>query len=250
MECNIFTRLKSGGICVMNINIKAIQFTGLLYILLLVVLLGIFPPGAPGLPDGYVTPVIAFEFARTPEDVRAIFDITPADAREAYIEKMDRGNRLDFAFMVVYSLFLFLFSIKCYEAKGSKILLMGAFFSVSALAGDIIENIQLLGITENLAVGTFQGHLYLLHIFTWIKWMSICLVFAVLSLYFYSGTVFSKILSLFGVLALAAGIAAFFMGPVMKEVLAIVVGLDFFLLTAYSFVYRKGFPEGRVQAGS
>jgi len=234
----------------MNINIKAIQLTGLLYIILLIVLLGIFPSGAPGLPNGFKTPIVAFEFARTPEDIRAIFDITPAEAREAYIEKMDRGNRLDFVFMAVYSLFLFLFSVKCHEAGRNKILLMGALFSITALAGDIIENIQLLGITENIAVGTFQEHLHLLHFFTWIKWMSICLVFAVLSLYFYRGTVFSKILAFFGVLALAAGIAAFFDGAVMKEALAIVVGLEFFLLTAYSFVYRKGFPAGSDQTGN
>ncbi|MEN0067903.1 MAG: hypothetical protein AAGA48_37585 [Myxococcota bacterium] len=107
----------------------------------------VFPTSNLGFPEGYGTAVIAFEFARTPADVHAVFGPPDGLDRDT-LSRMDWGNWLDFGFMAVYGAFLFAFH-RATVSIGSP--------SVATLLGpvaavcDAFENTILLGITSDLS---------------------------------------------------------------------------------------------------
>lgn len=111
-----------------------------------------FPTDAAIDITGYGSPVIAFEFARTPADLTAVFGGDADPERAARMAMMDHGNRWDFLFMTVYSLFgaLFGFAVRRRNATlGSIILVM------AVLAGlmDAVETRTLLSITAQMRAG-------------------------------------------------------------------------------------------------
>lgn len=218
---------------------------GIAVILMSIVLLAVFPSRMHSEVEGFSTPIIAFEFAGTPEEVYRLFGREPSQERDAMAGAMDRGNRLDFAYMVLYSLFLFLFSILSARESGTRFLYLGAALSVVALGGDILENIQLLGITENLATGDFQEELRRLSFFTWQKWGAIAGVFLVLIAYFRKGGFFARLIAAWGGVTVLLAILSFIHRSVVNEVFSLAVALQFLFMIIYSFTHRtKVSPQG------
>ncbi len=218
---------------------------GIAVIVLSVLLLSIFPSRTQSKIDGLFTPIIAFEFIQTPQEVYQLFGREPSPERDAMARAMDRGNHLDFAYMLLYSFFLFTFSILGARESGIRTLYLGAVLSVVILMGDFFENIQLLGITANLATGDFQEELRRLSLFTWQKWGGIAAVFLVLFAYFRRGRIFSRIIGTWGVVTALLAIPSFLNRSVINEVFSLAVALQFLLMIIYCFTYRaKSFDGG------
>ncbi len=140
-----------------------------LVLLMFAIMQAVFPKTlAAPLPGARVeSPVLLFEFARTPEHLDHVFGVAGDPDRAARVAAMDRGNRLDYLFMPIYGFFAFsVFAVIVEEKRRAYWLVFGAF-GLAAAASDAVENMLLLSITSDLS--TAQGPLALLHWPVWIK---------------------------------------------------------------------------------
>jgi hypothetical protein len=224
---------------IMNKPFFKTGIVGLLVLVMSVVLLAVFPSKAPRMPDGFFTPIIAFEFIETNAEVFQMFVSTDATIRQEIVNAMDLGNRLDYIYMCLYSLFLLLFSVTCAKISGKKFYYIGAAISTLVLAGDIFENIQLLGITAQLENGNFDALLTRLHIFTWVKWGGMALIFVILFFWFKKGNLFSKIIGAVGLLSFHLGMISYLLRSVITEIFCLSVALMFILMIIYCFNYKS-----------
>ena len=217
-------------------------YLGLAVIVMSVLLLFVFPPKAPSLPEGFLTPIIAFEFIKTKSEVIRMFGGENIMVRNEMAHAMDMGNRWDYAYMCLYSAFLLMFSVTCAKLSGNKYYYAGAALALAVLAADGLENIQLLGITANISTGNFDSQLRLLHVFTWIKWGGIALIFLTLSPWFFKGGHFSKIIGLTGMIISILGVSAYMNHSVINEIFSLSVAMMFILVIIYCFTYKDHPP--------
>ncbi len=213
-------------------------YLGLAVIVMSIILLFIFPSQAPTLPEGFMTPIIAFEFIQTENEVFEMFGGHDLLVRNTMTDAMDLGNRLDYGYMVLYSLFLFFFSATCAKISKNPYYYAGAFIAVMVLAGDALENVQLLSITANLSGGAIKPHIQRLQIFTWIKWGGIALIFLLLTPWFFKGGRFSKIIGGWGMIGFGLGVVAFFNRSIINEIFSLSIALMFVLMIIYCFTYK------------
>jgi len=214
----------------------AAGFIGIAVIVMSIILMGVYPPRSPSLPTGFFTPIIAFEFIDSPEEVYRLFGEKNSPERQEMVRAMDWGNRLDFIYMLLYSLFLFFFSKQCSRETGNKIFYLGAVMSIVVLTGDFMENLQLLKITSTLDEGTFEGELMALKIFTWQKWAGIATIFFILIPYFIRGKVFAKIIAFWGCGVCFTGVMACLERSIVNEIFSLSVAVMFLLMIVYSFI--------------
>lgn len=160
------------------------------------------------------------------------------------VRAMDWGNRLDFIYMLLYSSFLFFFSIQCSRELGVKIFYLGALLAIIVLAGDFMENLQLLAITSKLNGGTFDGELMALKIFTWQKWGGIATIFLILTPYFMRGTLLAKMIALWGLGVFCIGVMAYLERSVLNEIFSLSVAVMFLLMIVYSFIVTRDVRDG------
>ena len=146
-----------------------VGYIGLLVFGMSLILLMIFPSTASRLPDGFFTPVIAFEFVQTRVEVLQMFLQTNGAVRKDLVDAMNLGNRLDYIYMVLYALFLMGFSVKCAQLSEKRMYYTGVALSLMVLGADAMENMQLFAITAGLETGNLEPFLGRLFIFTWIK---------------------------------------------------------------------------------
>jgi hypothetical protein len=212
---------------------------GILAIMMFWVLMTIFPSKVSSLPDGFFIPITAFEFARTPADICQLFGTGNSPYREAIVQSMDLGNKLDFLFVPLYSAFLFLFSVTCAKLSRNKLYYVCCFLVVVMAFGDILENIQLLGITQKLQSDNFQNELYYLHLFTWLKWTSIASLFLIISPYFMAGKGYSKSIGVIGIIPFLLGILAFACNSIVNEIFVLSIVIMFTLMVIYCFIYTN-----------
>jgi hypothetical protein len=213
-------------------------YVGLLVIVMSMILVIIFPSKAPKMPDGFFTPIIAFEFIETKAEVFQLFVSTDGTIRQSMVDAMDLGNQLDFIYMFLYSLFLLMFCLKCAQISSKKYYYMGAVIALAVLAADVLENIQLLKITANLETGDFKQYLAWLHLLTWMKWGGIAAIFLGLFFWFIKGGKFSKIIGITGVLSFASGVLAYLNRSVLNEIFGLTVAVMFIMMILYCFIYK------------
>ena len=218
-------------------------YVGLAVIAMSVVLLWVFPAKAPLLPQGFFTPIIAFEFVQTPDEVFQMFGGADPIVRSEMKDAMDLGNRLDYIYMCLYSMFLALFSITCARISKDSYYYIGAALAFVVLAGDAMENVQLIGITANLTTGDIAPYLGLLHMFTWIKWGGLALIFLILFPWFFKNGLFSKIIGAFGIISFILGIGAFLHRSMVNEIFSLSIALIFMLTIIYCFTFKAGVAE-------
>lgn len=214
-------------------------FIGIAVIVMSILLMCVFPSRSPSLPAGFFTPIIAFEFIESTEEVYQLFGDMTSPTYQDMVRAMDRGNRLDFIYMLLYSAFLFFFSIQCSRETGQKLFYLGAVISVVVLTGDFMENLQLLGITSKLQAGTFEGELMALKIFTWQKWGGIATICLILIPYFIKGKLFGKIIALWGFGVFLTGVMACLERSVLNEIFSLSIAVMFLLMIAYSFIFTR-----------
>jgi hypothetical protein len=212
---------------------------GLLVFVMSIILMTVFPHKAPSMMEGFVTPIIAFEFVQTPQEVNQLFGPEDSAVRQDMIAAMDLGNRLDYIYMCLYAAFLLLFSLGVVKVTGKKGYYLGAILALVVLAGDSLENVQLLRITSKLATQNFENELRWLHYFTWLKWGGIAVIFLVLLPYFIRGRAYSKVIALVGVVSFLLAILSFIHRSFLNEIFALSVAVMFILMIIYSFVYKE-----------
>lgn len=143
-------------------------------LLAMTLLLGsLFPHAMGRLPDGMKTPVLAFELAHSAAEIERMFGPQDSAERTAWVTAMDRGNLVDFAFMVLYGAYLVLFS-QALLRLGARSRWMVLLTPLPSLL-DALENWQLLSITDRLG-GDYAAPLTRLAWFTWGKWLLLALV--------------------------------------------------------------------------
>ncbi len=113
----------------------------------------VFPDAlAHPLADSSITSLIlAFEFARNADDLRAVFG-TPGDpSHAARLTGIRAGNLLDYAFMLTYGSFLLAFFRASAGDLGERRWLWAGWLGPAAALSDAVENVILLSLNSDLA---------------------------------------------------------------------------------------------------
>ena len=215
------------------------KILGILLLLISILLLFVLPNKAPEMVEGFFTPIIAFEFARTSFEVKQIFGEFGTDIYDKMISLMKLGNQLDFIFLIIYSFFLFSFVFTIYKITKSKFFLIPLVLSIVILFADFFENIQLLSIIDKLQSENINEELYYLNIFTWLKWGGIALYFLLLYPFLNKGNLYSKITGTIGIVTFLTGVMAFVQRSILNEIFAILVSLMFLLIFFFTFIYKE-----------
>ncbi len=189
-------------------------------------MLSIFPTEAD-LPEGFQTPIIAFEFAKVESDLRYMTGNSPAAV--ANRQKMDAGMQWDMFFPIAYAALLG-FLLLDLAFRGHLIAWPGFAAAVFIFPFDIYENLTLLEITSALnSSAATDALLEQLQLATWLKWGTIAVTMALLS-----SALFQDRQKAFSILAgvTALGIAVCWLSGSNPRVAEIMSGLSavFFLV--------------------
>ena len=196
------------------------------------------------LPPGFITPVMAFEFAESQKEVYHLFE--PGGAAEA----MDRVNRWDFLYMTFYSLFLGTFALGAGRRTGRAIFYIAAVVALIVLYADALENVQLLGLTMKMRMdgGSLRAALERLHVYTWLKWGGLAFYFLLIAAYFRGLPGRWRNVWLVALLPALLAVVALFRRGLPNELMALSIGVMFLLLTIYALGWGAG-EKGRKGAG-
>lgn len=207
------------------------------------VLLVVNPGTAFALPEGFFTPVVAFEFVETAAEVRQLFGPAPTPERAALVRAMDLGSRIDFGYMLLYAAFLAAFCHTAARRSGRRWFYLGAALAVLAAAADAVENMQLLAITARLdapdLAAAIGRELLVLRWATWLKWGGLAVLFLSLAPYFARGNSYARFVGTFTAVPFVLGVLAFFNRGLLNELFALSVALMFLLLIIYAWTTPK-----------
>lgn len=231
-------------------QLSAFKIARILGIALLVcagVLMFINPKPENNLPPGFYTPIIAFEFIQSKQEILNFFKVTD---EASYESNMLLGNYIDYIFMVLYSCLLLYIAVGIKKITHAKTMYLAMFFCMTMLIADAMENYQIyqLVVKRNVdfnqinPVSTFnlyEVYLSLLSLFTWLKWSSIASTFLLFSPFFFSGKTFHKIIGIFCVACFGLCIAAFMQHGILNEIFATSVVTVFLLLVIFVFTYKE-----------
>ncbi len=205
--------------------------------LLMTAIIWLISPRQVGpMPPGFVTPVMAFEFAADPAEVGHLFSVMGAAAA------MDRVNRWDFLYMALYNGFLIAFALACARRTGNRYYYVVAALPLLIWLADALENVQLLAITGLLAgdavepvMGQMLPLLDRLRLFTWLKWGGLALYFVLLWPYFRGRAGWARWIGIVGLLPALLAVAALISRGLANELMVLAIGLLFLLLTVYAW---------------
>jgi hypothetical protein len=201
---------------------------GITTIILGIIMLFTFPISAD-LSEGFRTPIIAFEFAKTEADLS--FLSGSGELNRLNRDKMDAGHIWDMGFPFAYAGFIALMLLKIAK-NGHRFAWLGVLFTVSIIPFDINENLTLIQITKALGNSTsIEALLLELHIATWLKWGAIGVSIATLAARFVAS---KEYLSALVSLLAALGIAVCWVSnsePYIAEAMSTFLFLFFLILT-------------------
>jgi len=222
-----------------NVTFKTLGIWGLVTLFIGVALSFVYPLPTASLPAGFHSPVLAFEFAHSTEDVYQIFG-QEANAQQAGIRyKMDLGNTIDFLFMVVYSSFLMFFFRLASRDRKRRLFYVGVFFAFIALVSDIYENIQLFQISAKLNKVPFENELLLLHYSTWTKWGSLAISFLIARFYLVKeDNLYARCLAVSASIPWMLVVLAYIHPHIWAELMALSIMFMFVGLTVFCFRKR------------
>jgi hypothetical protein len=140
-------------------------------------------PSKAELSNGYKTPVLAFEFAQSPEDLKFMTGDSP-DAVNNRIA-MRLGQKYDTIFPFFYA-GLIAMCILSISSKINILTILGILFSIFIIPSDLYENSIMNSIIDSLESGqSITAQLSALHIATWLKWGNIAIAMLILSIQSY-----------------------------------------------------------------
>ena len=215
---------------------KTARFFGIALLACAIILLFINPKPENNLPAGFYTPIIAFEFIQSPQEVAHFFEVKDV---LSYEQGLLTGNAIDYLFICLYSGLLLFIALGIYRISNAKTMFLAMLFCLTMLVFDGLENLQLYHILQNYKTGDIIENLGLLNIFTWLKWGSIASAFLLFSPFFFKGKVFHKIIGALCVVCFGLCIAAFLQHGVLNEIFATSVVLVFLLLVVFVFTFKE-----------
>ena len=223
-----------------NRKIELLLFILGIGVAVLSIILGvIFPTEVAWMPRGFTTPIIAFEFLQTNQEVIQFFGADSPERTE-WIEKMELGHQVDSLYLVVYGLFLAVWGWYAVKTTSNKLCYVVLLLAGLASVSDALENAQLVAICAKIETGVFTEELDRLYLFTWLKWGS--LTFALVSLmpYLYKHSRLGRVISTIGVMTVIACLFAF-LGRSYTTIFTLGITLQFLLLIVLSIVnlYRS-----------
>lgn len=218
------------------VSFKDCLFIGVPVILVSLVLMFTNPQSQNNLPKGFSTPILALEFLQNQEEAINLFNV---ENRNQYIDKFILGNKIDYLFMVLYSLFMMCIGYKISLITKNKTLYFSMFLALLAMITDFVENQYILKIIHNYNEEIVTGYIQKLNLFTWIKWGSIAVFFFIISGYFFKGNTFSKVIGIVGILIFITAIGAFIHRSILNEIMGGLIALNFLLLIIYCFTQKK-----------
>jgi hypothetical protein len=149
---------------------RAAAFLGVAVIVIAGIMMLIYP-SVEGLPAGFRSPVLAFEFATSESDL-AFMAGSDENARQIRRE-MNRGQLLDMVFPFAYG-GLILVLLLTLTRKGYLLPKIGIIFALAIIPADLWENQVMYAITKRLEEGLLAADLLpRLHKATWLKWWAI-----------------------------------------------------------------------------
>ena len=212
--------------------------TGILGLLFLpfIILINAYSPPGEKIPEGYSSTILAFEFASNDEELVEV--LGPLETNE--IQDLNRMNYLDFGFMVIYGIFLFIFMARLGGITGSKLLLRGRWIVAVIVLSDALENVQLLKLTDRFmeANAELSDTLVLLGVFTWTKWLLLAIAISLIARVM-TRMRKSQWLGYILYAPLGIGVGSFILGEQRAEDLfGTSVFIAFFLIFIYCYIYR------------
>jgi hypothetical protein len=206
-------------------------------ILIFIILMNSYSPKS--IPEGYSSFILAFEFAKTPEQINTLF----TDIQEETYKIIDTGIYIDFGFMIAYSIFLALFFYKSTVVSQMKWLMAGIPLSVVILSGDFFENMLLLQISDMYRTGlnltAIEPLLLKLHLITWIKWGGLSVSFLMISVYLFRGNRLSKTGAVICFSPFVLNLFALNNSPFNLSIYTLSVFASFTVIIFYSFLFRN-----------
>lgn len=155
---------------------RAARWIGVLLLAMTTILLNVFPHSAVSLPRGFRTPILAFELAANRAEVEALFGEPGTAQRAELVARMDRGNLLDYVFMLLYASLLATAAAAYARLRGPQFW-VAAVLAPLAAAADALENVQLFAITRSLG-GDYDASLSGLALWTRLKWGALAFALA------------------------------------------------------------------------
>ncbi|MFN8236900.1 MAG: hypothetical protein U0T77_01915 [Chitinophagales bacterium] len=219
-----------------NKPFRIARILGILLLIYSIILLFVNPQPADNLPEHFFTPIIAFEFIQSPQEVAAFFKVPD---ESAYIQAMLLGNWIDYVFMVLYSGLLFCIALGIKKITGAQTMLLAAVCCLIILVCDALENYQIYLIISRFKNQEIFENLALLNIFTWLKWSSIASVFLLFSPFFLKGKLFHKIIGCLCISSFGLCIAAFLHHGILNEIFANSIVMVFLLLVIFVFTFKE-----------
>ena len=190
--------------------------------------------------NGFKSPILAFEFARTPADVTAIQRDFSAVSTQPFGATIDRANRVDMAFLTLYGLFLATFCLLFGRYRQQPVLgYIGAVLAIAAAGFDFLENQQMFAISARLQAGSYEPFLQKLNLFTRLKWGLVPVLMLVLLPLLWQGGPVAKGLALLAVVSVVLGALAVVPGhptAVAVQRFATSVFLLFLLVLVYALL--------------
>lgn len=218
----------------MGLTFRRIGTVGLAVIGVSLLLMQINPKTAGAMPEGFSTPVLAFEFVRTLAEVDALFAV---EEQAALADAFDRGSYVDFGYMLLYAGFLLLLALHLARQTGQPLLWLAAALAVLIFLGDALENVQLLALTEGVRNGrAYEPALSRLYFFTWLKWGGLAIYFLLLTPALFAGGWLARLTGIAAIATFALGGVAFLYRSVFNEIFALAVAGMFVLLITLAFL--------------
>jgi hypothetical protein len=127
--------------------------------------------------------ILAFEFARTPEELARVIGTDPPGEEAIAVRKvLDHADRLDFWYMAIYAVFLALSFALVARRRNRNWLLAGVLLGPLAALFDLGENLVLLELTRTGA--DVAALLPQLHLRTMLKWELLAILAAMFAIAF------------------------------------------------------------------
>lgn len=202
-----------------------------------------YMPPANLAPYGYSSVIIAMEFPFTPQDVHAVLD----PLSEVQIAGLDMVNKIDFAYMVLYSLWIAGFFFITRKMENERYLQLGMGLAGAAFFSDMLENFSLLDLTDlyrdQIGDIGYESVISNILIFTSMKWGALALAMALAVPTLIKRGIFSKIIAFILSLPLVfLVVAAISQSPKTIDMFANTIILGFLALAVYIMGYRHVEP--------
>jgi hypothetical protein len=214
---------------------------GIATIVLGVVMLFVFPSHAE-LAEGFRTPIIAFEFAKSDADLAFL----SGESARTHREQMDAGHRWDMVFPFAYAGFVALLLVQII-ARGQLWLWLAVPAALVIIPFDLRENGILLAITAALAdAQPIKSLLQELYVATWLKWGALGISLAALAIgYLTQQAWLSALVALLAAGSIAACRISESAG-VMAEAMSAAISVFFFYFAITSGVQAWKLLAGRI----